>query len=92
MAEKVTVYATGARMFPKKDNQPAFVVGKVIITPSDLLDWCKANPQYTSEYQGKTQVSFDVKTGADGKAYMSVDTYKKAATVEPPAADDNSPF
>lgn len=76
---KETVYADGFRFFERKDNQPDFVLGAIVITPETLNDWTKANKQYASDYKGKDQIKFQVKRSRDGKVYVELDTYKKEA-------------
>lgn len=69
-------YADGVRFFERKDNQPDFVLGALVITPEDLMQWIKSNPDLTSNYKGKDQVKFQVKRSKDGKVYIELDTYK----------------
>ena len=69
-------YADGVRFFERKDNQPDFVLGALVITPEDLMQWTKSNPDLTSNYKGKDQVKFQVKRSKEGKVYIELDTYK----------------
>lgn len=84
-------YADGVRFFERKDNQPDFVLGALVITPEDLMQWANSNPDLTSNYKGKDQVKFQVKRSKEGKVYIELDTYKPgsngySAKTEP--ADD----
>lgn len=87
MAEKK--YADGVRFFERKENQPDFVLGALVITPEDLLEWTKLNLDLTSNYKGKAQVKFQVKRSKDGKVYIELDTYKPTAKS---GSGDDLPF
>lgn len=86
--EKKFIYPDGIRCFPKKDKQPDFVYGTVIIEPKAFFDWVKAvGEQYFTEYNGKKQIRFDlVKNKANGAPSFSVDTFKPNS--QPPAEDN----
>jgi len=73
-----TKYPAGIIAFNKHAKAPDFVVGSLVITPNDLFQWCKDNPQYMSDYNGKKQVRLQLKNGTKG-LYVEVDTYKKDA-------------
>ena len=81
-------YAEGVRFFERKENQPDFVLGALIVTPEQLLVWAKSNPDLTSDYKGQQQVKFQVKRSKDGKVYIDLDTYKQGVKDE----GDNLPF
>lgn len=81
MAEKI--YVNGFRWFDKKDNQPKFVLGAIVLTPEDLTAWANANADKTSEYNGKAQIKFQVKKSKDGKVYAELDTWKPGAAAQP---------
>ena len=88
-------YADGVRFFERKDNQPDFVLGALVITPGDLSEWAINNPDLTSNYKGKAQVKFQVKRSKDGKIYIELDTYKPGNRLPDPigpADSDNLPF
>jgi len=84
-------YADGVRFFERKDNQPDFVLGALVITPEKIQAWSVMNSDLLTEYQGNRQVKFQVKRSKDGKVYIELDTYKPgsngySAKTEP--ADD----
>jgi len=74
MSEKK--YADGVRFFERKDNQPDFVLGALVITPEKIQAWSVMNSDLLTEYQGNRQVKFQVKRSRDGKVYIELDTYK----------------
>ena len=88
-------YADGVRFFERKDNQPDFVLGALVITPEKLLAWSVMNRENTSEYRGDIQIKFQVKRSKDGKVYIELDTYKPGNRLPDPigpADSDNLPF
>ena len=66
----------GLRFFNRKDNQPDFVIGSLVITMNDLFSFCKAHPELITEYNGKKQLKLQVKKSKNGNLYSSVDTWK----------------
>jgi hypothetical protein len=70
------VYANGIRTFAKNEKAPAFILGTIVITPSELIKWINENEQYLSEYNGAKQLKLQVLQGKD-KLTIQVDTYKK---------------
>lgn len=88
---EVKKYAEGFRFFEKKDNQPDFVLGAIVINPDQLRQWAINNPDLTSEYKGETQVKFQVKKSKAGKVFIELDTWKpqeKSVT----ESNDSLPF
>ena len=75
MAE-ARVYPKGVAFFPPKAGAPTWVLGSVIITPRELFDWIKANPDVLadSEKYGK-QLRLQVTDKG-----VSVDTWKPTTT------------
>lgn len=90
MSEKI--YADGFRFFDKKDNQPDFVLGAIVISPEALLSWAKSNPDKTSDYKGQMQIKFQVKKSKDGKVYVELDTWKPAGQKTFTEPKDDLPF
>lgn len=93
MSEKK--YADGVRFFERKDNQPDFVLGALVITPEKIQAWSVMNSDLLTEYQGNRQVKFQVKRSKDGKVYIELDTYKPGNRLPDPigpADSDNLPF
>lgn len=75
MSEKI--YPKGIRVFKPREGAPDWVLGQVIVTPVELVEWVQENLQHTSEYQGKKQIKLDLLKGKDGP-YVAVNTYKPA--------------
>ncbi len=80
-AEKV--FAKGIMCFDKHASAPDFVVGTVVITPRELVEWIKENPNYLTDYKGAKQLKFQILKGSKGP-YMVVDTYVKGETQKSP--------
>ena len=87
MSEK---FVSGVRMFDRRENQPDFVLGSLVITPDDIMDWVKQNPDKVSEYNGKRQVKFQVKRSREGKVYIELDTYGTPGHEKKPSAAKTS--
>ena len=73
MADKI--YPKGIRVFKPREGAPDWVLGQVVVTPVELVEWVQANLQYTSEYNGSKQIKLDLLKGKDGP-YIAVNTYK----------------
>ena len=73
----MTIYPKGVRVFGPKENAPSFVKGQIIITPSELFDWLKANADLLNDYKGIKQLRLTLLERKDGTGLnVSVDTYK----------------
>lgn len=88
------VLPEGLRFFNKKENQPDFVIGSLVITMNDLFAFCKAHPELITEYQGKKQLKLQVLKSGKGNLYAKVDTWKPAeqptqASMPAPELPDN---
>ena len=78
MADKV--FAKGIRTFAKKDSQPDFVLGELVITPNELFTWLKGEgAQYLTEYKETKQLKLQVTKSRDGGLMLAVNTYKPQA-------------
>jgi hypothetical protein len=66
----------GLRFFNKKDNQPDFVIGSLVVTMNDLFEFCKKNPELVTEYQSKKQLRLQILKSQKGNLYAKVDTWK----------------
>ena len=88
MAEKI--FADGFRFFERKDNQPEFILGSILVTPETLNKWVNDNPELTSDYQGKRQVKFQIKKSKDGKVYVELDTWKPGKAEPKTLGNDDS--
>jgi hypothetical protein len=80
-AEKV--FAKGIMCFDKHASAPDFVIGTVVITPRELVEWIKENPNYLTDYKGAKQLKFQILKGSKGP-YMVVDTYVKGEAQKSP--------
>jgi hypothetical protein len=73
----MTIYPKGVRVFGPKENAPSFIKGQIIITPSELFDWLKANSDLLNDYKGTKQLRLTLMERKDGTGLnVSVDTYK----------------
>jgi len=79
MAEEVL--PEGLRFFNKKENQPDFVIGALVVTMNDLYEFCKAHPELVTEYNGKKQLKLQVLKSSKGNLYAKVDTWKPAEQI-----------
>jgi hypothetical protein len=74
MADKV--YPKGVRFFPKREQAPAFVKGKMIISIDEFISFTNENPQYLKEYKGVKQLELDILENEKG-IYAVVNTWQK---------------
>jgi hypothetical protein len=52
MAEKV--FPKGVFGFARNEKAPSFVIGTIVITPRELVDWLNAEgKQHLTDYNGK---------------------------------------
>jgi hypothetical protein len=75
------IYPKGFRTFKRNDNAPEWVKGSLVITIPEFKDWLDEleTAQYFTEYNGKSQIKFDiVETKDDKRINFVVNTYKKA--------------
>jgi hypothetical protein len=86
---KETIYPKGIMIFEPHKNAPDFVKGSVMITVKDLIEFCKENPEYLTDYKGKKQLKCQLLEGKKG-LYLSVDTWKpeKKEDKKEPELDD----
>lgn len=76
----------GLRFFNKKDTQPDFVVGALVVTMNDLFNFCKQNPDLITDYKGQKQLRLQILRSSKGNLYAKVDTWKPDAAALPLAA------
>jgi hypothetical protein len=70
-------FPQGIRVFAPRENAPSFVKGQIIITPNDLFQWLKDNPELLTDYQGNKQLKISILERKDGGGWNTVvDTYK----------------
>ena len=81
MAEQ-KVYPKGLRFFPKNPKAPEFVLGSMVITINQFIQFLEDNPGYLTEYKGEKQIRLQVLNGKDG-IYATVDTWKSNALTPP---------
>ncbi len=90
MADKV--FAKGIRTFAKKDSQPDFVLGEMVITPNELFTWLNGEgAQYLTEYKDTKQLKLQVTKNRGGGLMLAVNTYKPQQTQQqaPHRQNDN---
>ena len=87
------VFPKGIVCFDKHQSAPDFVIGTVIISPRELVDWLKENEKLLTDYKGAKQLKLQMLKGSKGP-YMVVDTYQKAEQVQSTNAkvSDDLPF
>jgi hypothetical protein len=73
MADKV--FPSGIRVFSPRSGAPNWVKGSLVITPAELFEWIKANPEYLKDYNDKKQIKLDLLEGKNGM-YISVNTFE----------------
>ena len=71
---KEKVYPKGLRTFDKNANAPEFVLGTLVITPNELVEWLKENNNYLTDYNGTKQLKLQMLKGDKG-IYFVVDTF-----------------
>lgn len=85
----MTTFPKGVRVFAPRQNAPSFVKGQIIISPNELFEWLKANPDVMTEYQGNKQLKLSILERKDGGGWnVTVDTYKPQAN----GADKDLPW
>ena len=90
MAEKV--YVEGFRGFKPNEKAPDFVLGTLIVTPKEFIDFLNNKcSKYFTEYNGKQQIKFQVLRAKDGGLTFVVDTYVKPEQKQEDESD-NIPF
>ena len=82
-------FPKGVRVFAPRESAPTFVKGQIIISPNELFEWLKANPDLLTEYQGNKQLKLSILERKDGGGWnVIVDTYKP----QPNGADKDLPW
>ena len=61
----------GLRFFNKKDTQPDFVVGALVVTMNDLFNFCKQNPDLITDYKGQKQLRLQLLRSSKGNLYAN---------------------
>lgn len=91
MADKI--YPKGLRGFKPHATAPEFVLGTLIITPSELTGWMNENASLATDYKGTPQFRCQILKGDNGP-YIVLDQYKaKEQHSEPSTGDDSGlPF
>jgi len=69
------IYSKGIVTFAKNEKAPDFVLGTMVITPNDFMEWIKENKSLLTEYNGKSQIKLQILNGNKG-IYLTVDTFK----------------
>ena len=84
MSEKI--YCKGLIGFQKKENQPDFVIGSMVISLNDLFKFAKDNPNLLTDYKGTKQLKLQMLKGNDGKINCMVDTFVPTPQQQPPTS------
>lgn len=79
----------GIRFFQKHEKAPEFVLGTLIISLNELVQFCKDNPSLLSEYNGQKQLKLQVKKSKGGNLYADIDTYKPGQSAPEPSPTAN---
>lgn len=74
MADKK--FVKGFRTFPKKDNQPDFVIGDLVIDIADFKEFINSNTNLLTEYNNKKQLKCQILKTRDGGISISVNDFK----------------
>lgn len=82
------IYPKGLRTFAKHDNAPDFVKGTLIVTPNELVKFCKENEGLLTEYNGTKQLKCQILEGDNG-LYFVVDTWKHTNQAPDKAPSNN---
>lgn len=69
------IYPKGLRAFKPHKNAPDFVKGTLIVTPRDLIDFCRENGNLLTDYKEVKQLKCQILEGNEG-LYFVVDTWK----------------
>jgi len=69
------IYPKGIVTFAKNEKAPDFVLGTMVITPNDFMEWIKENKSLLTDYNGKSQIRLQILNGNKG-VYLTVDTFK----------------
>ena len=80
----LAIYPKGVMVFAPNEKAPDFVVGTLIITPKDFLDWLKdgEGKDWLTEYTNKEgttvkQIKLSITRKQDGQGLnLKVDTFK----------------
>jgi hypothetical protein len=90
MADKI--FPEGIKFFAKSDKAPDFVVGTMVITPAELVQFIKDNASLLVDYNGTKQLKLQVLKSQKGGLYAQVDTWKPSARSAAVADDSDLPF
>ena len=90
MADKT--FPKGIRIFAPRDGAPDFVMGGMVITLNELVQFCKDNPNLLTEYKGEKQLKCQLLESKEGKPYAVVDEYKGKSSSSGSQSNDDLPF
>ena len=76
----------GIRFFPKGQKAPDFVIGTMVVTVDELLEFANSRPDLLTDYNGKRQLKLQLLNSKQGKLYASVDTFKPTSQTQQPVA------
>ena len=69
------IYVKGLTVFKPHEKAPDFVKGTMMITPRELIDFCKEHQDKMTEYKDKKQLKCQILEGEHG-LYFVLDTWK----------------
>ena len=73
----MATFPKGIRIFSPKPTAPPFIKGQIIITPKELFEWLKAEPDVLTDYKDTKQLKLTIMEKKDGTGLnVVVDTYK----------------
>jgi hypothetical protein len=78
------IYPKGLRVWPPRENAPAFVKGKISIHLETFKEWAQKH------LDEKGFIAFDLKEGRDG-IYTSLNTWKRDVLPEPQVESGPNP-
>lgn len=91
MAEE-KVLPKGIRFFDRNEKAPDFVLGSMVITLNELVQFGKDNPDLLSDYQGQKQLKLELLKSKKGGIYAVVNDYKPKAKAGSASSVDDLPF
>ena len=87
------IFMEGIRCFPKKETQPDFVIGSMVLTIADVLAFFYTRKDLVTQYNGKDQMKLQLLKSKAGGIYLAVDTYKPSGNTNVvDNADSDLPF
>ena len=102
--ENQSIMPQGIKTFNRHEKAPETVLGSMIMSIDEFIQWIKSDDvkKHYSQYDGKNQLKFDIKTGKYG-VFLTLNTYKpngqqvnttiiQSTSSDLPEATDDLPF